>query len=91
MKKLKDFTKSNQINNKKRDRASMYLAMFFVLLIAVGARMFMLDNISTGQNDMVAPSRPVELSFSDVIRRADDIKTMKQYSYNSFSSAEIMC
>lgn len=77
MKKLKDFTKSNQINNKKRDRASMYLAMFFVLLIAVGARMFMLDNISTGQNDMVAPSRPVELSFSDVIRRADDIKTME--------------
>ncbi|MBP3544722.1 MAG: ATP-dependent zinc metalloprotease FtsH [Alphaproteobacteria bacterium] len=77
MKKLKDFTKSNQINNKKRDRASMYLAMFFVLLIAVGARMFMLDNIPTGQNDMVAPSRPVELSFSDVIRRADDIKTME--------------
>ena len=77
MKKLKDFTKSNQINNKKRDRASMYLAMYFVLLIAVGARMFMLDNISTGQNDMVAPSRPVELSFSDVIRRADDIKTME--------------
>ena len=30
MKKLKDLKKSNQINNpKKRDRASMYLAMFY--------------------------------------------------------------
>ena len=78
MKKLKDFKKSNQINPKKRDRASMYLAMFFVLLIAVGARMFMLDNVSVGQDStVVAPSRPVELSFSDVIRRADDIKTME--------------
>lgn len=77
MKKLKDFKKSNQVNNKKRDRASMYLAMFFVLLIAVGARMFMLDNISEGANGVVAVSRPIELSFSDVIRRADDIKTME--------------
>ena len=78
MKKLKDFKKSKQINPKKRDRASMYLAMFFVLLIAVGARMFILDNVSVGQDStVVAPSRPVELSFSDVIRRADDIKTME--------------
>ena len=78
MKKLKDLKKSNQINNqKKRDRASMYLAMFFVLLIAVGARMFMLDNMSANSNGAITVSRPVELSFSDVIRRAADIKTME--------------
>lgn len=78
MKKLKDLKKSNQINNpKKRDRASMYLAMFFVLLIAVGARMFMLDNMSANTNGAITVSRPVELSFSDVIRRANDIKTME--------------
>lgn len=78
MKKLKDFKKSNQINkSNKRDRASMYLAMFFVLLIAVGARMFMLDNMSANTNGAITVSRPVELSFSDVIRRANDIKTME--------------
>lgn len=78
MKKLKDLKKSNQINNpKKRDRASMYLAMFFVLLIAVGARMFVLDNMSANTNGAITVSRPVELSFSDVIRRANDIKTME--------------
>lgn len=76
MKKLKDFKKSNQISNKKRDRASMYLAMFFVLLIAVGARMFMLDNMSVGDG-AITVSRPIELSFSDVIRRSNDIKTME--------------
>ncbi len=77
MKKLKDFKKSNQINSKKRDRASMYLAMFFVLLIAVGLRMFMLDNMSANTNGTITVTRPIELSFSDVIRRSDDIKTME--------------
>ena len=77
MKKLKDLKNPNQINSKKRDRASMYLAMFFVLLLAVGARMFMMDNMQTASNGMPTVSRPVELSFSDVIRRADDIKTME--------------
>lgn len=78
MKKLKDLKKSNQINNpKKRDRASMYLAMFFVLLVAVGLRMFMLDNMSINNNGQITVSRPLELSFSDVIRRSGDIKTME--------------
>ena len=77
MKKLKDLKNPNQINSKKRDRASMYLAMFFVLLLAVGARMFMMDNMSANTNGTISVSRPVELSFSDVIRRADDIKTME--------------
>ena len=77
MKKLKDLKNPNQIKSKQRDRASMYLAMFFVLLLAVGARMFMMDNMQTASNGMPTVSRPVELSFSDVIRRADDIKTME--------------
>ena len=77
MKKLKDLKNPNQIKSKQRDRASMYLAMFFVLLLAVGARMFMMDNMQGASNTIPTVSRPIELSFSDVIRRADDIKTME--------------
>ncbi len=77
MKKLKDLKKSLPTNSKKRDRASMYLAMFFVLLIAVGTRMFMLDNMSVNNGETITVSRPVELSFSDVIRRSNEIKTME--------------
>ena len=77
MKKLKDLKNPNQIKSKQRDRASMYLAMFFVLLLAVGARMFMMNNMQGASNTIPTVSRPIELSFSDVIRRADDIKTME--------------
>ena len=77
MKKLKDLKNPNQIKSKQRDRASMYLAMFFVLLLAVGARMFMMNTRQGASNTIPTVSRPIELSFSDVIRRADDIKTME--------------
>ena len=77
MKKLKDLKNPNQIKSKQRDRASMYLAMFFVLLLAVGARMFMMNDMQGASNTIPTVSRPIELSFSDVIRRADDIKTME--------------
>ncbi|MBR4891725.1 MAG: ATP-dependent zinc metalloprotease FtsH [Alphaproteobacteria bacterium] len=77
MRKLKDFKNAKQTNNKKRDRASMFLAMFVVLMLAVVARVVMLDNGSVGDNGKITVSRPIELSFSDVIRRAEDIKTME--------------
>ena len=79
MKKLKDFKKSNQVNKPKRDRSSMFLAMFFVLMAAVAVRVYMSDNMLTNPvaGETVTISRPIELSFSDVIRRADEIKTME--------------
>ncbi len=77
MKNLKDLKKSNPVNKQKRDRASMYLAMFFVLLIAVGTRVYMMGNMPTQSGENITVSRPIEMSFSDVIRRSDEIKTMK--------------
>ena len=77
MKKLKDLKKSNPVNKQTRDRASMYLAMFFVLLIAVGTRVYMMGNMPTQSGENITVSRPIEMSFSDVIRRSDEIKTME--------------
>lgn len=81
MKNLKDFTKSKQNNNpgaRKRDGASWFLIIFFALLFALAARVFLsggtqgvMPNVSGAQ-----PTKPLELSFSDVLRRAPDIKTM---------------
>lgn len=81
MKNLKDFTKSKQNNNpgaRKRDGASWFLIIFFALLFALAARVFLsggtqgvMPNVSGAQ-----PAKPLELSFSDVLRRAPDIKTM---------------
>ncbi len=78
MKNLKDLHKknNNQINSKKRDRASMFLALFAVLFIAVGAFVFKNGGVSGTPMLGTNPSRPVELSFSDILRRASDIKTM---------------
>lgn len=77
MKNLKDLKKSNPVNKQTRDRASMYLAMFFVLLIAVGTRVYMMGNMPTQSGENITVSRPIEMSFSDVIRRSDEIKTME--------------
>lgn len=81
MKKLKDFKKSNKNNNtnaKKRDAASWAIMIFAALFIAMMGRVFMYGGTTPvmpgAQN--VNISRPVELSFSDVLRRADEIKTM---------------
>ena len=79
MKKLKDFRKSNPVNKQKRDLSSMFLAMFFVLMAAVAVRVYMLGNnpVNPVAGEIITISRPIELSFSDVIRRADEIKTME--------------
>ena len=81
MKNLKDFTKSKQNNNpgaRKRDGASWFLIIFFALLFALAVRVFLsggtqgvMPNVSGAH-----PAKPLELSFSDVLRRAPDIKTM---------------
>ena len=70
--------KLEKIKNKmKRDKSIWYLivpAFIMILLgaLAFGGRGTLLPMSSNG----AAPARPVELSFSDVLRRADEIKTM---------------
>lgn len=81
MKKLKDFKKNNnQTNNngKRRDRASMFLVAFAIIFIAVAGRVMMSGTGGFGVPSMtgVTNSKPVELAFSDVLRRASEIKTM---------------
>lgn len=69
--------KKKNIFNKKRDGAFGFAAVFGLLLLAMGVYSFW-----RGENaPQMLPGgqivAPVELSFSDVLRRADDIQTMK--------------
>lgn len=63
----------------RRDGASVFAIIFALLFIAMGVRGFMgagsVSNMMAG-NINVRQSEPVELSFSDVLRRGKDIKTM---------------
>ena len=72
--------KIDKLKNKiKRDKSSWILAipLFIILglgLIAFGTR----DNVSlpSGENVVATTAQPVELSFSDILRRSGEIKTM---------------
>lgn len=84
MKKLKDFNKKQQNsktkNIKKGDGSIRYLVVFGILFALMMMRVFLVGNMpavdANGNQMLVKPNRPVELSFSDVLRRAPDIKTM---------------
>ena len=81
MKKLKDLKKNNQKNNQKRgDKANWFLMFFGVLFVAMVARVLLFGGEGTpmmpGMQNTVQ-TKPVELSFSDVLRRAPEIETMK--------------
>ena len=79
----------NNIFNKK-DGSKFYLIVFVILFIALIARIVLTLNVKDTaiQNGLIdnnnanavqsatAPKTPIELSFSDVLRRANDIKTM---------------
>lgn len=64
---------------KKRDSSSWFLGLFAVLFLVIVLRVFIgesgVNGILNGVN--VNAGRPIELAFSDVLRRAPDIKTMK--------------
>ncbi|MBE6461462.1 MAG: ATP-dependent zinc metalloprotease FtsH [Alphaproteobacteria bacterium] len=80
MKNLKDF-KRNKNNNKSgrpRDGANWFLMIFVALFIAMMGRVIFIGGVTPQMpSDMNVPETvPVELSFSDVLRRAPDIKTM---------------
>ena len=82
MKNLKDLKKSSNKTNsqhKKHDNSNWFLIIFGALFCAMIARViFTGGNISTPQPGLntTQPSRPIELSFSDVLKRGSDIKTM---------------
>ena len=66
----------------KRDGSSWFLIIFGALFVAMIGRVFLSDGAMP--NASIAPnaqninvSKPIELSFSDVLRRAPEIKTMK--------------
>lgn len=69
----------------KKDNSKYYLIVFVVLFIALIVRMIFVGttNNATIQNGAIVAKTnasvkaPVELSFSDVLRRAGDIKTME--------------
>ncbi len=62
-------------SNKSRFGASsIFFGIFVALFLAVVANSFMSGE---GNPNGVVKSGPVELSFSDVLRRADEIQTMK--------------
>jgi len=67
----------------KKDGSKFYLIAFVILFIALVARIIFVgvSNNTPVASDVVAQSAvvkaPIELSFSDVLRRANDIKTME--------------
>ena len=77
MKKLKDFKNNNPINNnmniRRRGGAGWFMMLFMAIFIALSVRVLGNGGIGGAGNNIVAP---LELSFSDVLRRAPDIKAM---------------
>ncbi len=64
---------------KKRDRSSIFIIIFVIMFAVMAGRAFIGGgNLPTigADGKITMPSRPVELSFSDVLRRAPDIQTM---------------
>ena len=66
---------------KKKDGSKFYLIMFAILFIALIARIIFVGGGNTSITDALVAKEsgqkaPIELSFSDVLRRANDIKTM---------------
>ena len=63
---------------KKKDGSKFYLIAFAVLFIALIARIAYVGNMNKPiVSDVATPKAPIELSFSDVLRRSNDIKTME--------------
>ncbi len=78
MKKLNEMKNKNKNIFKKRDGSSIFLGIFGVLFLVVILRAITSGGPLPvlGAGGAASASRPIELSFSDVLRRAKDIKTM---------------
>lgn len=71
MKNKKNVLNKNQINSSKT-----FIAIFIILFGAIALFAFMGPKQMPSLPGVPQQAQPLELSFSDVIRRADDIKTM---------------
>jgi cell division protease FtsH len=75
----KDMKKENSFFRKK-DGSKFYLITFAILFVLLIARIVFVGDNGNIANTLIAKNAsqkaPIELSFSDVLRRADDIKTM---------------
>ena len=67
------------INNmfKKKDGSKFYLVAFVILFVLLIARVIFVGNVNNVALDKSDVKAPIELTFSDVLRRANDIKTME--------------
>ena len=65
----------NILKNNKRNNSTLFLILFGVLFVLLVGGAF----LSRGGVDQVnvVTSEPIEMTFSDVLRRSDEIKTMK--------------
>lgn len=71
-------TLKNSKKSTRRDSSMIFVAVFAVLFIALGLRGFIGGDMPGGIiGNSGTVTKPVELSFSDVLRREADIKTMK--------------
>ena len=72
-------TLKNSKKSTRRDSSMIFVAVFAVLFVALGLRGFMSGGMLGGimANSGTATTKPIELSFSDVLRREGEIKTMK--------------
>ena len=65
---------------RKKDGSVFYLIIFAILFVALIIRSFVGERMKTefynNQNPEMSVKTPIELSFSDVLRRSDEIKTM---------------
>lgn len=68
---------------KKKDGSKFYLIAFLVLFVALIVRVIFFGNINgISKTNNTEIKTPIELSFSDVLRRANDIKTMDIHKDN---------
>ncbi len=66
----------NILKNKKRNNSNLFLILFGIMFVVLVGGAFMSRGGLNTAVDVVS-NEPVELTFSDVLRRADEIKTMK--------------
>ena len=66
----------NILKNKKRNNSNLFLAMFAILFVVLVGGAF-LSGGGLNTNVDVVSNEPVEMTFSDVLRRSGEIKTMK--------------
>ncbi len=62
----------------KKDKANWFLGLFVALFLVMIVRVFVAGNVSLpgDTQPVVESTKPVVLSFSDVLRRAEDIKSI---------------